>query len=53
MKEEITTALNDNAIYDKFIRSGLAIGFTDDQIDFLWDWINEIAKTKARTGGMF
>jgi hypothetical protein len=53
MKEEITTALNDNAIYDKFIRSGLAIGFTDDQIDFLWDWINKIAQLKALSGGMF
>ena len=23
--------------YDRFIKSGLAVGFTDDQIDFLWD----------------
>lgn len=29
------------AFYDKFIRSGLAVGFTDDQIDFLWMMIFE------------
>jgi len=23
--------------YDTFIRAGLSNGFTDDQIDFLWD----------------
>jgi len=39
--------------YDRFIKNGLAIGFTDDQIDFLWDWINEIARNKALAGGMF
>lgn len=27
--------------YDKFVRQGLAIGFTDDQIEFIWDWILE------------
>ena len=25
--------------YDKFIKNGLAVGFTDDQIDFLEEWI--------------
>ena len=43
----------DNTAYDRFIKNGLAIGFTDDQIDFLWDWINEIARTKALSGGLF
>jgi hypothetical protein len=30
-----------NATYDRFIRSGLAAGFTDDQIDFLWSFLAE------------
>lgn len=34
MKEE-----DKDKIYDTFIRSGLGAGFTDDQIDFLWEWI--------------
>ena len=25
--------------YDRFIRNGMAVGFTDDQIDFLAEWI--------------
>jgi hypothetical protein len=25
--------------YDLFVRQGRNVGFTDDQIDFLWDWI--------------
>lgn len=28
-------------LYDKFIRNGLNVGFTDDQIDFLWNFIME------------
>lgn len=28
--------------YDTFIRNGLTIGFTDDQIDFLWDMFAEV-----------
>ena len=28
-----------NKRYDLFIRSGLAVGFTDDQVDFLERWI--------------
>ncbi len=43
----------ENKQYDTFIKSGLAIGFTDDQIDFLWEWINELAKQKALSGGLF
>ena len=26
--------------YDTFIRSGLAAGFTDDQIDWLWEHLS-------------
>jgi len=26
--------------YDGFIRRGLFVGFTDEQINFLWDYIN-------------
>ena len=29
----------ENERYDKFIRGGLHVGFTDDQVDFLEDWI--------------
>lgn len=29
------------SLYDRFIRTGLAAGFTDDQVDFLWDFIIE------------
>ena len=25
-------------IYDHFVRLGRNVGFTDDQIDFLWDY---------------
>ena len=25
--------------YTSFIKNGLNVGFTDDQIDFLWDFI--------------
>ncbi len=28
-----------NADYDRFIKNGLNVGFTDDQIDFLEEWI--------------
>ena len=28
-------------LYDSFIRNGLAVGFTDDQIDFLWTYFQE------------
>lgn len=26
--------------YDSFVRQGRAVSFTDDQIDFLADWLN-------------
>lgn len=29
--------------YDSFIRGALNVGFTDDQVDFLWNWIHAIA----------
>ncbi len=31
----------ENEEYNRFIRSGLAIGFTDDQVDWLWDNISK------------
>lgn len=40
-------------LYDLFIRNGLAVGFTDDQIDFLWEYVNRVAQLKAVGGGMF
>lgn len=33
---------NDNEKYDSFIRGGLNSGFTDDQINFLWEWFEYI-----------
>lgn len=30
-----------NEKYDAFIKNGLASGFTDDQINFLWDWFGD------------
>ena len=30
--------------YDGFIKGGLAVGFTDDQIDFLWFVITNLPK---------
>lgn len=36
-----------NDQYTNFIKGGLSVGFTDDQIDFLWEWINDIAVEKA------
>lgn len=26
-------------LYDEFIKNGLASGFTDDQIDFMWEYV--------------
>lgn len=34
--------------YDSFIRRGLNVGFTDDQIDFLWAEIIKIAQAYSR-----
>jgi hypothetical protein len=28
-----------NQLYDEFVRNGLRAGFTDDQINFLWEFI--------------
>lgn len=25
--------------YNNFVKEGRNVGFTDDQIDFIWDWI--------------
>ena len=25
--------------YDRFVRQAIAAGFTDDQLEFLWDWL--------------
>lgn len=30
-------------VFDSFVRNARAIGFTDDQIDFLWDWLYIVA----------
>jgi hypothetical protein len=38
----------DNELYNAFIKNGIASGFTDDQIDFLWEYINEIAELKVK-----
>ena len=27
--------------YDRFVRQARDVGFTDDQLAFLWDWIME------------
>ena len=27
--------------YDRFVRQARDVGFTDDQLDFLWDWLFE------------
>lgn len=35
--------------YDIFIKRGLAVGFTDDQIDFLADWLNINDGTEVKT----
>lgn len=34
----------EDKIYDAFIRSGLNVGFTDDQVDFLWKYIDVMIK---------
>lgn len=37
--------------YDRFIRSGLNAGFTDDQLNWLWGWMKEIiVKSGAARG---
>ena len=28
--------------YNEFIRKGLASGFTDDQVDFLWEYCRKV-----------
>lgn len=28
-----------NQLYDEFVRNGLNAGFTDDQINFMWEFI--------------
>jgi len=30
----------EKVFYDRFVKNGLAVGFTDDQIDFLWDYLS-------------
>jgi hypothetical protein len=37
--------------FQTFKKEGLETGFTAKQIDFLWNSINEIARTKALSGG--
>lgn len=33
-----------NNYYDSFVRQARAVSFTDDQIDFLWDWLYDAVK---------
>ncbi len=33
-----------NNYYDRFVRQGRSANFTDDQIDFLWDWLLQLAE---------
>lgn len=33
---------NTDKKYDAFVRGGLSVGFSDDQVDFLVMWIDEI-----------
>jgi len=38
----------ENEFYDGFIRNGLACGFTDDQINFLWDMYEDLKQTAGK-----
>jgi hypothetical protein len=40
-KFKIITKEDENRRYDRFKRQARDAGFTDDQINFLWDWIME------------
>jgi len=31
-----------NELYNSFIKRGLEVGFTDDQIDFLWEYFGNL-----------
>lgn len=43
--------LKDNKLYDEFVRRGLDAGFTDPQIDFLWEFMNRIGSQQGMMGG--
>lgn len=31
-------------IYHGFIEQARAVGFTDDQLDFIWDWLLQVVE---------
>jgi len=40
-----------NERYTLFINEARNSGFTDEQVNFLWEWINKLAEQKALSGG--
>lgn len=38
-----SSSLDKNILYDKFVKSALAAGFTDEQVNWIWDWFGELA----------
>ena len=49
LKETYDNAVENATIkyHSTFVKEGLAINFTHDQIDFLWDWINTLAEEQV------
>ena len=48
MENEVNT---NNQLFNEFIKNGLAAGFTDAQINFLWEYVNRVAQIQALSGG--
>ena len=41
LKEKSVKVKESKNIYDSFIRQAEHCGFTDDQADFIWDWVRQ------------